>query len=351
MNDSSELLYYYEEYENENNYSYLDYDRTIIPVNVPATEAPFIFNNYIFGGVIKPPQFPQVIAEVLTISCFVISCIVGLIGNGLVIWIAGFKMKTVGAVWFTNLAIVDFIFCISLPVRLAEWVNFFRRAFNIETINDITLYFNCIISVLFLTIISLDRCVTIMWPFWARIHRTRRAATICSAFVWIVSSAIALIYVFILGIDIHTFYHYHPVHEYVQFSRTQSKGLKYLKLFRSFFMFGVCFTIILVCYGLIICKLRSNTMNRSSKFSRTFRIIIAVVISFFVCWFPFNVWPFLAKQDKIEQVCVDFLVSSLCLSLVCLSSCINPVLYVLIGKRGRHNSITTGIENTINDLK
>ncbi|XP_073457192.1 chemerin-like receptor 1 [Aquarana catesbeiana] len=300
-------------------------------------------------------QFAFTISKVLIIACFCMTFIIGIMGNGLVIWIAGFKMKTVSAVWFVNLAIVDFMFCISLPFRVTMWFLSYDDRTSLQAFNFALLHINSFISVLFLTAISIDRCVAIIWPFWSKVHRTRKLVNICSVFIWTVPLSIVIPGMLIYDTDIHIFYLLVPMYDDLSYycQIKYSSAGKYLMFSRCFIMFGLSFSIILVCYSLIIFRLRSNTIKRPRKFQRTFRIIIAVVVCFFGCWFPYNVWPLIAKNETVYQVLTDFMISSLCLCLVSINSCLNPVLYVLLGKGEGSNwrKIKSRLECSMNELK
>ncbi|OCT56961.1 hypothetical protein XELAEV_18004145mg [Xenopus laevis] len=123
--------------------------------------------------------------RIFSIICHSITCIVGIIGNGFVIWIAGFKMSSISAKWYLNLAITDFICSANTVVRIAEWIQ--RGYFSLCSYSFALPLANMLTSVYFLTAISIDRCITIVWPFWAKSHRTKRSATTGIVFIWIVS--------------------------------------------------------------------------------------------------------------------------------------------------------------------
>ncbi|XP_077312321.1 chemerin-like receptor 1 [Lithobates pipiens] len=309
------------------------------------------------------------VIKVLTISCYCISCIVGIIGNGLVIWIAGFRMKTISAVWFLNLAIADFIFCLCLPFRVIEWlavsgvvdhIPYVESLHTFSTmINFFMMNFNSAVSVTFLTVISIDRCVSIVWPLWAKVHRTRRLVRIVSVVLWLVPLAVLFInFAFLHGFASYNSY-YISVPElneiemrYIYSFDFEISYETYIIMSKNIFTFGIPFIIVLICYGLIIYKLCQNRFKRPKGFQRTFRIIIAVVVGFFICWFPFSTWPVLAWLMRMSATLPDFIISNVCLCLISISSCINPILYVLLGRaRGANykKSIKARLENAMND--
>lgn len=301
--------------------------------------------------------------KIFTISCYCISFIVGIIGNGLVIRISGFKMKNVGAVWFLNLAIADFIFCLSLPFRVIEWlaVSDFeknRYIYNLRLFSSILNFFmmtmNSAVSVTFLTAISVDRCVSIMWPLWAKVHRTRRLVRIASVFLWLVPM-IAVSFSNLFAFRFRSSFKTVLPLQYI----SDSYGIYeyfdnsiYMTISKTIFMFAIPLIIILICYGLIVYKLHYNKFKRPKAFQRTFRIIIAVVVCFFICWFPFSTWPVLAWFMGISNTLPDFIISHVCLCLISISSCINPILYVLLGHaRGANfkKSIKARLENAMSE--
>ncbi|XP_077312210.1 C3a anaphylatoxin chemotactic receptor-like [Lithobates pipiens] len=312
------------------------------------------------------------VTTILIISCYFITFIVGIIGNGLVIWISGFRMKTVSAVWFLNLAIADFIFCLCLPFRLIAWLTVSAVMDHIpdqqnvylssSIINFFMMNLNSAVSVTFLTVISIDRCVSIVWPLWAKVHRTRRLVRIVSVFLWFVPLTIVffintgLIHHFTL---IHRFYldvprleEFEMIYNASLDSEMTSSYETYTIMYKHIFMFGIPFIIILICYGLIVYKLRHNRFKRPKGFQRAFRIIIAVVVCFFICWFPLNIWPLLAGLMGMSETLPDFIISNFCLCLISISSCINPILYVLLGHAHGANfrkSIRARLENAMSE--
>ncbi|XP_073457336.1 N-formyl peptide receptor 3-like [Aquarana catesbeiana] len=310
--------------------------------------------------------------KILTISCYFITFIVGIIGNGLVIWISGFRMKTISAVWFLNLAIADFIFCLCLPFPFIAWLTVSgvmdhipdKEKFYISShiIHFFMMNLNSAVSVTFLTAISVDRCVSIMWPLWAKVHRTRRLVRIVSVFLWFVP--LTIVFFINTGLInhftiIHRFYLDVPSLEELEMIYNVSLDSEitgsyeiYTIMYKNLFMFGIPFIIILICYGLIVYKLRHNRFKRPKGFQRTFRIIIAVVVCFFICWFPFNIWPLLAGLMGMSETLPDFIISNVCLCLISISSCINPILYVLLGHARRANykkSIKVRLENAMSE--
>lgn len=130
---------------------------------------------------------PQDILSAVILS---LTFLLGVPGNGLVLWVAGLKMKwTVNTVWYLHLTLADFICCLSLPFSLAHvflqghWP---YGLFLCKLIPSI-IVLNMFASVFLLTAISLDRCLMVHKPIWCQNHRNVRTAFAICGCVWMMA--------------------------------------------------------------------------------------------------------------------------------------------------------------------
>uniref|UniRef100_A0A3Q2ZPF2 Formyl peptide receptor 1 n=1 Tax=Kryptolebias marmoratus TaxID=37003 RepID=A0A3Q2ZPF2_KRYMA len=274
-------------------------------------------------------EWPRTVSLIVCSLAFVL----GVLGNGVVIWVTGFKMKkTVNSVWFLNLAVADFLFTAFVPLRVTEaamnyhWpFGYFMCKMNYTIIN-----LNGIAITYMLVVISVDRCVSVVKPVWAQNHRNVRRASYVSLCVWALS--------LILGSPFFVFVETIPLNpstkvifcEISDVTRLQDIILTYF-----FLGFVIPFTVIVSCYAVIIHRLRRNR-TLANKSSRTFKIIAAIIITFFICWTPFQIMTFfyllVRKTDYTNETVgyIFIIIYSIALILFFLNSCINPLLYVFM---------------------
>ncbi|NXI70102.1 C3AR protein, partial [Anseranas semipalmata] len=125
-----------------------------------------------------------------SLAIFVLVFIIGIPGNGLVIWVAGLKMKrSVNVVWFLNLAVADFMCCLSLPffiVHLLLHEHWPYGWFFCKVIPSVII-FTMFASVFLLMAISIDRCLLVMKPVWCQNHRTVKFISLVCSSIWILA--------------------------------------------------------------------------------------------------------------------------------------------------------------------
>ncbi|KAM4015280.1 chemerin-like receptor 1 [Anomaloglossus baeobatrachus] len=287
--------------------------------NVTDVEYPDYYQNFTQTDNHKTLDFSEI--------CFVVIgsvfCLLGTIGNGLVIWFGFFKMKkTVNVVWFLSLAIADFFFALIYPVYIIQhilknWSKFLCK------IMPLLIYLNSSVSVLQLTVISVDRCICVVFPVWCHNHRRPKLAFIVAPIIWIISFAQAI-----------------PNMVSAEIFNTYYGTLCILNINYSFyikkmvlgfvFYFLLPFIIIVSCYIIIIFHMRRKRIFTSFK---PFKTIVAIIIAFFICWFPSYLFPFLMIFTPFEiPFYVIYYGRFIIIVLIIINSCINPVLYVLIGQ-------------------
>ncbi|XP_008069249.1 C3a anaphylatoxin chemotactic receptor [Carlito syrichta] len=132
----------------------------------------------------QPWDKPSVILSVVILS---LTFILGLPGNGLVLWVTSLKMqRTVNTVWFLHLTVADLLCCLSLPFSITH---LFLQGhwpygwFLCKLIPSI-IVLNMFASVFLLTAISLDRCLVVVKPIWCQNHRNVRTALAICGCIW-----------------------------------------------------------------------------------------------------------------------------------------------------------------------
>ncbi|KAM4016602.1 N-formyl peptide receptor 2-like isoform 1-T2 [Anomaloglossus baeobatrachus] len=289
------------------------------------------------------------ILQKISITIYSIILALGIIGNGLVIWIAGFRMKkTISAVWFLHLAIADFLCCASIPLRIIEWINLYNYPESTVCISNIFLFnINMTSSVLLLMAMSIDRWVSVMWPFWARVHRTCKLVRITAAFIWVLSLLLTGLMYYLYNFIFHDFTEwctYPDLFYRIYVPKTRQT----IQLIRLVIMCVIPFLIIVTSYVTIFYKIRKG--KRPQRSQRSSRIITAVISCFFICWFPYYIWPLTSRffafytHFNIGNTTVHMLAS--------LNSCINPIIYVFMGQNFKQRffrSIPARVEQALSE--
>ncbi|XP_048015908.1 C3a anaphylatoxin chemotactic receptor-like [Megalobrama amblycephala] len=259
--------------------------------------------------------------NVFIICIYFAILVVSLIGNGLVIFVTGCKMKTtVNSIWFLNLAIADFIFSLTLIIRAFLDIH---SIWHVDTSKCTFLWFMIYLtssaSILLLTTISLDRCLSTWMVVWSRNNRTVFKAKIICVIVSVLS----------IGFCIPAF---------INCSATKSEGsypiqyYKFLVISRFILAFVIPFLIIASSY--IAIGVRVKRLKKENQL-RSYRVIIAVVLAFFICWLPYRVYKlyYISVKEKQLSDSVKEVLSKIKVVvsfLVFLNSSLNPILYVFM---------------------
>ncbi|XP_059521813.1 N-formyl peptide receptor 2-like [Myotis daubentonii] len=289
--------------------------------------------------------------QIFLLVMYGITCVLGIVGNGLVIWVAGFRMAlTVTTLCYLNLALADFFFSATLPFFMVvntmrgQWPYgwFLCKLFNI--MGDTNLYG----SVFLIAFIALDRCICVLHPVWAQNHRTLSLAKKVITVPWILALLLNLpVLIFFTTVtddngDIYCGFNtdfWGNITEEEKLQRTVT-SVAIIGINRFVTGFTLPMSIIAICYGLIAAKLRNKSMIKSRH---PLRVLTAVGASFFICWFPYQLCVLLAAvraralfEGKYNII---LLLIPLTISLAFFNSCLNPMLYVFLGRDFRKRLI------------
>lgn len=275
--------------------------------------------------------------HIISVIIYSLAFTLGVIGNGMVIWVTAFKSKrTVNSVWLQNLAIADFVFVLFLPFSIDYVLRDFHWLFGktMCKLNSFVCTMNMYASVLFVTVLSLDRYVSLVHLSWSEKYRNVRRAWWLCALIWILSCSLSSPALVFRDITQHNgkvvcFNNFHNESMHL----VQVRHVLIVSL-RTTVGFLLPFATITVSGVLLALKMRQSNSVRLSAFSR---MVSAVILAFFVCWVPFHTFSLmeLSMHHSTALHSVLTIGFPLATSLAFFNSCVNPILYVLLTKKVR----------------
>ncbi|NWH74800.1 XCR1 protein, partial [Piaya cayana] len=266
----------------------------------------------------------------LTTILYTLEFLLSLLGNTLVLWIL-FKYENLTSltnIGIMNLCVSDLVFSCMLPFWAVDqsfgWIfgEFLCKAVN--AVFSIGYYS----GVFFLTLMTILRYLSVVNPLSTLRSQTQCCGFLVSLVVWTCSILI------VVPEMIHT-----TVQERVGRGKTcyyADWNWKKVDIYQRNVLFLLSFGVIVFCYFKILTiLLRARTRRKH----RTVKLILIIVVVFFLSWAPYNILSFLITfpPPTCQYERDSNLAFHISRKIAFSHCCLNPVLYVLVGvKFKRH---------------
>ncbi|XP_059109332.1 mas-related G-protein coupled receptor member X2-like [Peromyscus eremicus] len=267
-----------------------------------------------------------------------IIALVGLVGNGIVLWFLGFHMRrNAFSVYILNLAGADFFFLCFQIVYCIHTILYF---FNFKTI-DLPLFsfvvsnsaYLCGLSML--SAISIERCLSVMWPIWYRCHRPRHTSAVICTLLWFLSLLLSLLEGKECGLLFDSL------------GPSWCKTFDFITAAWLIVLFVVLLGSSLALMVTIFCG------SQRIPVTRLYVTIVCTVLVFLLFGLPYGIyWFLLSWIDNFQSVMLcNFYPVTICLS--CFNSCANPIIYFLVGsirhRRFQRNTLKLLLQRAMQD--
>ncbi|KAG7223033.1 hypothetical protein INR49_015922 [Caranx melampygus] len=303
-------------------------------------------SNYTFPDIeieFLTPEIQPI--QIVALVFYALVVLLGVPGNALVVWVTGFCMqRSVTSLWFLNLALADLLCCLSLPLLMVPLAHDDHWPFGplACTLIKGVFYLVMYCSVLQLVLISLDRWLLVSRPVWCQNNRRPKQAAFMCVAVWCLA-LIGSIPQFVYTKEIEA-----GVDKRECLTVNSPLSAKIITSVRFMLGFFLPFLAIVTCHWVVYRRTQHGVTRGRTRSKRTLRVIIAVVLSFFLCWLPLHIIDFLYLTIRRSSPHSPrlYIAHVLALCLAYFNSCINPVLYVCLG-RGFKDSMNRSLRSML----
>ncbi|XP_054841657.1 mas-related G-protein coupled receptor member H-like [Eublepharis macularius] len=236
-------------------------------------------------------------------------CFIGMVGNGIVVWLLGFCIKKNHfTIYILNLAVADFGLLFSLIfVIVSEWLivlHDFTTVFSLVSLFPFLSMHSA--SQFLLTVISIERCVAAFFPLWHQCHQQPHLSTIICVLVWALS--------FLLSATTCSMIEINPNESMVD-------------LFYQFIVNAVlCLPLVMISTVALFVKVCFKVQHHQK--GKLLTIILLTLLFFLLLVFPLNIIYILYIYNYVPSY-----VPAFATVLSCINSSVNPVIYFLVGRQ------------------
>ncbi|XP_072248049.1 lysophosphatidic acid receptor 6a [Leuresthes tenuis] len=272
-------------------------------------------------------------------TVFSIVFVVGLITNVVAMYIftCSLKLRNETTTYMMNLVVSDLLFVFTLPLRVFYFINQNWPFGSMLCKVSVSLFYtNMYGSMLFLTCISVDRFLAIVYPIRSRMLRTKRNAKIVCAAVWVLVLSGSLPTGFLLN-STSSDVKVNATFCFENFSSKQWKShLSKVVIFIETVGFIIPLLLNVCCSIMVLQTLRRpQTVSRGGKVNKTkiLRMIAVHLLIFCFCFIPYNVnlvFYALVRTKTLKDCYVESVVRTIYPIALCIAvsnCCFDPIVY------------------------
>ncbi|XP_026882717.2 C-X-C chemokine receptor type 3.1 isoform X1 [Electrophorus electricus] len=274
-----------------------------------------------------------------------LAVVVGLLGNGLVLGVLWQKRRSwsVTDTFILHLTVADTLLLLTMPLWAVEAAEGWTFGTPLCKITGALFKINFFCGIFLLACISLDRYLSVVHAVQMYSRRKPRLIQLSCIAVWFFSLLLSM-----------------PDWKYLQAARDERRGKTECVIWYPSSRWGLAFRILyhvlgfllpavvlLYCYCCILVQLQRGSQGVQKQ--RAIRVILALVLAFFICWTPYNI-TLLVDTFHTNQMSNNTVNNSSCetttaldialtatTTLGYLHCCLNPVLYAFVGVNFRRH--------------
>lgn len=272
-------------------------------------------------------------------SVYGVEFCVALAGNLFALWLLVVKERRnwhTGVVLSCNLAISDLLYVLTLPLLIVYYTLGKHWIFGNAVCKIERFLFTCnlYVSIFFIMGISVNRCVALAWPFFARSHVRPAHAKAVSVAIWILVGVISCPVLKYASICPST----HNMNKTLCVSHCESHGdassFFTYKIFLAVFGCLVPFLVTLASYCVVIWVVWKNANITTLEKRKVALMVISVLVLYAISFVPYHVFQNYHLYLKIKHpdtfVCWVYDSYQISKGLATLNMCIHPLLYMAV---------------------